>query len=545
MRNTLHSTDLSKWTTPNSCRGLAVQQFVYQSWNPEFLSLSKDIMAMFHKVFIPGVIALACALGFIGAFTTISLCEQFRLATVSGSKIKQIVFLFMTSIAAGGIAIWSVFYFSMASCRLEVNEEIIHYRFDTATVIVTLFVIPFISGLGIALASTDHCFNKSKKEIMDMFISRTSNKHTIGEIKRMGRFRILFIVCTHAPHRIIAGAIITGGALCLMPYLGISSLHFPGRVQFHGGHVVASVFMSMIVVIGGFWVFFRVLSIFSSMDSLRVLCAINGLVLCGIQFSWIVWTDFIHDPTVHVSKPESLSSPHFVIGVLSAAVIFAFVMLMYVLSDLRAWLLRTSAQLRQADVALASLMKKTQELHVAQHGHFQAPLEVINYSRKFMQGAYSRKGERSTGGMVVAPPLYNDFSFVDEATPSAYIEAIRHNGPSKRDLFDRPIRDTPSARHTSAKSNRIACSPETVYSVGNTHTTDSTAPNSHSNVTATNSSTCIVASSSMDANIMNMHNTHNNLLPSLYSYTSNDNTINSALDPPAALPEAHDASMNV
>ena len=521
-------------------------------------------MVLLNRVFVPGVMALSCALGFIGSFTALSLCEQFRLAKVSGATLKQIVFLILTSLAAGGILIWSVFYFARVSNRLEHEEEIIRYRFETNSLITSLFVIPVIAGLGIAIASTDHCFNKSKKEIMDMFITRTSSKHTIGEIKRMGRFRILFIVCTHAPQRIITGAVIFAFALCLMPYLGLSSLQFPGHVRFHGPHVAASCFMSVFAMIAGFWVFFRVLSIFSSMDFLRVLCALNGVVLCGIQYSWIAWAEFVYEPSVVVDKPSSLSASHFVVGALSAAVIFSFVMLMYVLSDLRAWLLRTSAQLRQADLALAALMKKTKELHVAQHGHFQAPLEVINYSRKFMQGPYSAKGEGGVGGMVVAPPLYNDFSFVEEASPSRYMEDLRRNGPSERNLYDSAVRG--SQRH-SQKHSKVACTNDTDNVDRRLSTTTvSTTPNTHSNTThhntthhtTTRNSNCTASNdadssnvvsfnmrASIDENIMNMPNVAKNVLPSIQLFTSNDNTCLTGVEPNTPSPELNDASSNV
>jgi NO-binding membrane sensor protein with MHYT domain len=375
-------------------------------------------MIILEKDYSPGIIALTCAVGFIGSFTTISLCEQFRLAAVSQSKIHQISFMILTALAAGGVGIWSVFYLAVISLRLERGSAILPVRFHTNTCIAMLFIIPALSGLGLYVASTDHCFNKSKKEIMDMFISRATRTMSMGEIKRMGRFRILFIVCTYSLHRIVIGGFITGCALALMPFLGLLTLEFQGRVVFHTGEVVATIMLSIIGMIGGFWIFFRVLSLFSSMDSLRVLCAINGLVsLSGLQYGWIGFADFIFEPEHVVDKPSSLSSSHFIVGALCAAVIFSFVMLIYVLSDLRAWLLRTSAQLRQSDLALAALMRKTMELHIAQNGHFQAPQEVINYTRKYMIQKLLLDGQVPVGGVFVSRPLHNDFAFEEDLGP--------------------------------------------------------------------------------------------------------------------------------
>lgn len=419
-------------------------------------------MATFTKDYNPGMVILASAVGFIGAFATISLCEQFRLALVLRSTFRQTVFIILTALSAGSVAIWGVFYLVVNSVRLKLDGQYIPFRYDTTLTFVSLAVIPVITGIGLYIASTDHCFNKSKKEIMDMFISRTSSTHSISEIKNMGKYRILFIVCTHSLYRIVLGGIVSGGGLALMRYLGLRSLVIQGRLHYDSGIIGGSIILSIVSMIGGFWMFFRVLSIFSSLDVIRFACAVNGLVsLSGIHYLALAGVRFEYDPTVTVNMETSLPRSPFIISILSATVVFSFLMLISVLSDLREWLLRTSAQLRMADLALFALMKKTLESREqgrgGVRGHFQAPLEVITYTRRFMSydGGGRDKGGTSVGGMVLQQPLFNDF---DEEMGLSSAPA------NDRDPAGRSRAQSDSQLDTRTRNNSVRTKPRLVES---------------------------------------------------------------------------------
>lgn len=124
-------------------------------------------------------------------------------------------------------------------------------------------------------------------------------------------------------------------------------------------------------------------------------------------------------PITLISK-NSISARYMTSGILAGAVLCSFVMLVYVLSDLRSWLLRTSAQLRQADLALVALMKKLtdRDKEKAVPTHFQAPLEVVNYSRRYLVSAESGN-KVNLGGLVLPPPMFNDFTFEAQSAQSA------------------------------------------------------------------------------------------------------------------------------
>jgi len=302
-------------------------------------------MVTLTQDFNPGTVALACAVAFIGAYATVSLCEQFRLASAMKVTLKHLPSLIMAGFAFGGVGIWGVFYLVVNSCRLKFPDgTLLSWRYDIFDTFLALAVAPIIAGFGLWVASTDHCFNKSKKGIMDLFITRTTAAATysISEITHMSRYRILFIVCTHSPERLILGGIIGGGGTALMRYLGLRSLVIPGHLHYDSGITALTVILSMLIMISGFWIFFRVLSIFSSLDWLRFLCAVQGIAgMAGIHYIALAGVRFEHDPTVSVNLETSISPRPFIVSILCGTVIYSFTALIYVLSDLREWLLKT------------------------------------------------------------------------------------------------------------------------------------------------------------------------------------------------------------
>ena len=76
-------------------------------------------MVTFIQDFNPGTVALSCAVAFIGAYATVSLCEQFRLAAVRKVTITHLLSMIMAGFAFGGVGIWGVFYLVINSCRLK------------------------------------------------------------------------------------------------------------------------------------------------------------------------------------------------------------------------------------------------------------------------------------------------------------------------------------------------------------------------------------------------------------------------------------------
>lgn len=355
------------------------------------------------------VIALSTGIAFIGAFAAVSLCEQYRLSTTTSSTRNQLILMAFVAFSLGGVGIWCMHYISTSSFRLTYEGVDVPVRYNIPMLIISLVVVCACEFAGLYCASTDNCFNKSKREIMEMFIARASHKYSMSEIKHMSKFKIITIVCTHSPERILVGGAIAGGGVAIMHYLGMMSMEFQGTVRYDPGLVVLSVIVAILAVIGGFWIFFRVLSLFPSLDILRVACALNGMFsLSGVHYIGLVSASYDYD--ANKARPEvanTIGADQMLIGVVAASVIFCAIMQVYVLSDLRGWLLRTSAQLRQAESVVNTIRKLPNEQRNSSTNSATAR-ELYKYLGKYHQ----HTSETSTDMMSLA--LYNDYSEDEE-----------------------------------------------------------------------------------------------------------------------------------
>lgn len=353
------------------------------------------------------IVALSTGIAFIGAFAAVSLCEQYRLSTTSTSSRNSLLLMAFVAFSLGGVGIWCMHFNSVASFRLNNRGVDVPIRYNLTMLIITLVVVSIFEFVGLYCASTDSCFNKSKKEIMEMFIARASNKYSMSEIKQMGKFKILSIVCTHSPERILIGGVIAGGGVAIMHYLGMMCMEFQGTIKYNAGLVALSVIVAILAVIGGFWIFFRVLSLFPSLDILRVACALNGMFsLSGVHYIGLVSATYDYDPEKEPpNTSNTIDSQQLLIGVLAASVIFCAIMQVYVMSDLRSWLLRTSTQLRQADIVVNTLRKQTGKVKSPTASSSATSRELFKYLSKYYK--YSA-GDTDTDNMSVV--LYNDYS---------------------------------------------------------------------------------------------------------------------------------------
>jgi NO-binding membrane sensor protein with MHYT domain len=371
-------------------------------------------MVLLDVEYHAGMVILSTGVAFIGAFAAVSLCEQYRLSTMTKSTTSRMALMLFVAISLGGVGIWAMHYIAAASFTLSIDGVNVPVRYNGTYLAVSLIVVTIMEFLGLYCASTDKCFNKSKKEIMEMIIQHASEKYSIAELKHMGELRILRLVFTHSLSRIAWGGVIAGGGVAAMHYLGMMSMEFQGTIRYNAGLVVVSVLVAIAAVIGGFWVFFRILSVFPSLDILRIACALNGMFsLSGVHYIGMVSATFDYDPDkAPPSQHDTISSETLLIGILSAAVIFCVIMQVYVLSDLRGWLLHTSTQLRLAD----SIIKK----HTA-HGSPGGSASQVNPLAARETAKYLTRygGSGSTQTSTHSAPssdLYHDFGEEDDSS---------------------------------------------------------------------------------------------------------------------------------
>jgi NO-binding membrane sensor protein with MHYT domain len=360
-------------------------------------------------------ISLTVAVSFIGTYGAVAACEQFRIAVCTGSWDARYKQLLLVAVCLGGVCIWGEFYMMLSSFRLHDSAgAVVTKQYDTALCVSSIPIVIVLTYIGLLIASTDSYFTRSKKEILEIY--RSDQKNTVaGAPLDMSSFETNFAVSTHKPCRIICGSLFMAVALVVMRTMGFASIYIPGTVRPQNGPIVAQAVVAVVGSVSGFWIYFRLLSLYPSWDVVRTACTLHGVLLfSGIRYVSLSGVRFEYDASIQMPSEEvSISSSDLIGGVILATVMVSFLALVYVLSDLRAWLRKTNTQVRQADRALLALLNRPPAernlnhtvitpqqgprhgLYTQSQRYTQAPLEVVNYSRQFLKSVTQRSATQS------------------------------------------------------------------------------------------------------------------------------------------------------
>lgn len=423
-------------------------------------------MVLLHVVYQGEIVALCASLAFLGTFCAVSLMEQYRLFTSYYNSPISLLLLAFTAGAHGALSMWCLHFVAICSFRLRLPDGTdVPFRFNLSLLIVIVVVNIIIQYICFHVSSTDQYFNKSKKEIIEGFISRTTNSYTMAQIKQMSKNKLMFLICSDNMWKIIFGGVFSAFGSTLVVYLSFRSMEFQGHVRYNPGLVALLAILNSAFGCNGFVTFFRMLTIFPSLDSLRVGVSANSMIfLTGVSYFGINTVTFEYDPlkappSIHNTiQPEQL-----VIGVMTAAILYATITQVFVISDLRGWLLRTSGQLRQADLVVDAVYKE----NLSSRRSTPAGREVLRYLRKFnhngqfVGGAGCSTEENSESALFAHHPLlYNDYSDDEENS-----EGKRSNQSNNSANLSRPssedLRIKPSGSSTDVinvrNSSQVAC----------------------------------------------------------------------------------------
>ena len=216
-----------------------------------------------HVEYKVPMILLACAVAFLGTHTAVSMSEQFRLALSKPTNaVKRYGIAILSSLSLGGIGFCGTQYVVFQSMRLRTSDDVvITLQYDPNYVIGAMFLTTLLTFFSIIIASCDQYFNKSQTQIMNIFLSKAQQNHTISEIMHMGKQKIILRVCTNSIRYVVAGGILAGGALCIARYMSLLGIEFPGIIEHNNGLVALSIILSFFGMIVLCWIFFRVLSV--------------------------------------------------------------------------------------------------------------------------------------------------------------------------------------------------------------------------------------------------------------------------------------------
>ena len=236
-------------------------------------------------------VLLSMGIAFLGSYATVTIYEQFRLSSkINRSKISNSSFLLvLTAVCLGGVTIWSMHFIGMNAVILinpETNE-IVPIQFKILETIVSLIVVSILAYVGLYIVARNKVYTQDKADAIDSFI-RDARNLSMNEIRSMkSKFDLLISLLTEDLKSLIVGGIIGASGVCVMHYIGMGAVVFEGYIKWNIGIVVASLLIALVAATAGFWMLFRLLSLFPYVELLRGVCAliitaaVNGMHYTG------------------------------------------------------------------------------------------------------------------------------------------------------------------------------------------------------------------------------------------------------------------------
>jgi NO-binding membrane sensor protein with MHYT domain len=243
------------------------------------------------------ILSFACS--FLGAFIAISGCEELRgvyLRNPNPSMSHVVHYYLLIGMSLGGVGIWGMHFIGMGSMQLYSRDgDEVDIEYNIGVSIFSILVAVTMVCIGVAIASHDRVYAKSKGEIIELF-SNDLGELTISEIRNVSPSQLLFLACTKELHYLILGSLFAASGVGIMHYVGMAAIEFPGTIEWNIGVIAASVFMAIIVAIIGFWILFRLLSIYPHIEGLRFISAIiMAIAVCGTHYVGMLAANFIVD----------------------------------------------------------------------------------------------------------------------------------------------------------------------------------------------------------------------------------------------------------
>jgi NO-binding membrane sensor protein with MHYT domain len=169
------------------------------------------------------IVALSFGLAFIGAYSAINLCDQFRICKREVPKLlSPRAFMFFMAITVGGVCMWAMHFVAMSDETYYAPNGVkidIRYRIDYT--IVSLIIPVILCYCGIYVCSKDRAFTEEKSDVLGEFVKNAEHM-SIQELKAMKSANyVLAVALFRSLDRIILGGFMTAIGVCVMHFLGI------------------------------------------------------------------------------------------------------------------------------------------------------------------------------------------------------------------------------------------------------------------------------------------------------------------------------------
>lgn len=233
------------------------------------------------------VLVVSFVISFIGIYVGVGMAEQLRQSltddrnvhgyevNISRSK-KHLLYLIAFGTAVGAVGVWGMHHASLYALDLEDDQGNSYpIRSNVGIQLLTLVMVSVTTTAGLMIAAYDDMFSKTKLAIVDEFIAE-SKRLSMREIKSITLRKVLITIATKKLGRLLCGGVVGAGGMIIMLYVSMCGLDFNGYIRYNVGLVVLAVLVSVLSIQCGYWIFFRLLSIFPDQEWLRLATSIVG-----------------------------------------------------------------------------------------------------------------------------------------------------------------------------------------------------------------------------------------------------------------------------
>ena len=327
-----------------------------------------------------GFLLVSFALAFLGGYITVSLADQFRIAYALTPKfMSQQTVLALMSISVGGVAIWSMHFVGMGALTLKTPDgEVVKLYCDPFVTVMSLICAIVFVYIGIYFSAKGREYSKDRTRIFQMVL-KDAQKMTMNQARSV--FTVWRVALLKGIDNIIIGGLITAAGVCVMHYLGMNALSVDAEMKWDWGIVAASVLIAVVAATAAFWILFSALPLRPDMEILRVLAGVIAAVaVCGMHYTGSAAASYTYKyGNRHSTFGDDISMDTASWGAMVAGMGFLWLMVIFILTDLRAW-----------HLTLDSIVTKTDDLMEEMSKGSLAPRNVAHQYSKFRQKLVER-----------------------------------------------------------------------------------------------------------------------------------------------------------
>lgn len=244
------------------------------------------------------VVFLSVIIAFCGAYMTVSIAELFISIEVDEHSFKNHFLLLCMAVSTGGVSIWCMRQVAMGAVIFETSAGVyIPISHDVGMTFIAFLCAVVMSFAGLYVATLDSAFAKDMDDVFEMILMDASRESLAGVRDKDSLMRIVLLKGMTSTS-IVAGGVLIGGGISLMHYIGMLAMRGDFELSWKPALVVASVVLACFVGSAGVWLIFRLLALYPTYESLRVIASIviaaavtgsyciswSGVLLHGVMY---------------------------------------------------------------------------------------------------------------------------------------------------------------------------------------------------------------------------------------------------------------------